>query len=347
MIDWKEAQFRQIAIHQVGNSSAGKPLALSEQLTQVFPEDYPLMISHFLEPFRDREAYAFDFANGEVDLNAAYKFIQRLFDHPGHLLNISQDLARHLYEAAVHPNIKDGAFCVVHFNQVIYEDEVTDAVVLCKVEDQETFIQLLEADHHFVLNKQEGIPFQQLDKGCLIINTDRESGYQVFIIDQSNRALEAQYWRKYFLNVTPRADQYHQTAHLMQMTRSFVSQNLGEERHLPKTDQVHYLNKSMDYLKTHDEVDVRAYMDEVFDDPLISGVFAQFQSSYLAENEMEMEPVFEVSDKAVRKYAKGFKSVIKLDKNFHVYIHGDRSMIERGTDEDGRKFYKLYYQDEQ
>ena len=193
MIDWKEAQFRQIAIHQVGNSSAGKPLALSEQLTQVFPEDYPLMISHFLEPFRDREAYAFDFANGEVDLNAAYKFIQRLFDHPGHLLNISQDLARHLYEAAVHPNIKDGAFCVVHFNQVIYEDEVTDAVVLCKVEDQETFIQLLEADHHFVLNKQEGIPFQQLDKGCLIINTDRESGYQVFIIDQSNRALEAQY----------------------------------------------------------------------------------------------------------------------------------------------------------
>lgn len=36
------------------------------------------------------------------------------------------------------------------------------------------------------------------------------------------------------------------------------------------------------------------------------------------------------------------KLVIRLDKNFHVYIHGNRSKIEEGKDEKG-KFVKLYY----
>ena len=46
------------------------------------------------------------------------------------------------------------------------------------------------------------------------------------------------------------------------------------------------------------------------------------------------------------KQEKSFKSVLKLDKNFHIYIHGDRQLIEKGTDADGRKFYKVYYDKE-
>ena len=37
-----------------------------------------------------------------------------------------------------------------------------------------------------------------------------------------------------------------------------------------------------------------------------------------------------------------YKSIIKLDKNFHIYVHGDRSKIEHGEDDKGR-FYKLYF----
>ena len=48
----------------------------------------------------------------------------------------------------------------------------------------------------------------------------------------------------------------------------------------------------------------------------------------------------------MKKQARAFKSVLKLDKNFHIYIHGDRNMIEQGIDNDGRKFYKIYYQEE-
>ncbi len=42
-----------------------------------------------------------------------------------------------------------------------------------------------------------------------------------------------------------------------------------------------------------------------------------------------------------------FKSVLKLDKNFHIYIHGDKELIEKGYDDAvGKKFYKIYYDEE-
>lgn len=47
----------------------------------------------------------------------------------------------------------------------------------------------------------------------------------------------------------------------------------------------------------------------------------------------------------VKKQNRSFKSVIRLDKNFHIYIHGDRNLIEQGEDKKG-KFYKIYYENE-
>ena len=55
---------------------------------------------------------------------------------------------------------------------------------------------------------------------------------------------------------------------------------------------------------------------------------------------------FEISDYAVKKQSRVFKSIIKLDKNFHIYVHGDKNKIEKGTDHEGRKYYILYYDDE-
>jgi hypothetical protein len=49
----------------------------------------------------------------------------------------------------------------------------------------------------------------------------------------------------------------------------------------------------------------------------------------------------------VKKQAKIYKSILKLDKNFHIYIHGNREMITKGTDPDGRKFYKIYFENEE
>ena len=39
------------------------------------------------------------------------------------------------------------------------------------------------------------------------------------------------------------------------------------------------------------------------------------------------------------------KSVIKLDKNFSLYIHANRQLIEQGEDDKGT-FYKIYYKEQ-
>jgi hypothetical protein len=55
---------------------------------------------------------------------------------------------------------------------------------------------------------------------------------------------------------------------------------------------------------------------------------------------------FKISQQAVKKQARVFKSVLKLDRNFHIYIHGDRELIQQGVERDGRKYYKIYYNEE-
>ena len=48
-------------------------------------------------------------------------------------------------------------------------------------------------------------------------------------------------------------------------------------------------------------------------------------------------------------YAGGSDDVIDggvVRLNFHIYVHGNRSLLEQGEDEKG-KFYKVYYEEEE
>ena len=56
------------------------------------------------------------------------------------------------------------------------------------------------------------------------------------------------------------------------------------------------------------------------------------------------EPPKKSETQAVKKQARVFKSVIKLDKNFHIYVHGNRELIEKGYDGAmGKHYYKIYF----
>ena len=62
---------------------------------------------------------------------------------------------------------------------------------------------------------------------------------------------------------------------------------------------------------------------------------------------LDLNPLFKISKEMVKKQARIFKSVLKLDKNFHVYIHGNTNLIEKGYDEHvGKHFYKIYFDEE-
>ena len=84
---------------------------------------------------------------------------------------------------------------------------------------------------------------------------------------------------------------------------------------------------------------------DVLEQPEIIDSFAEYRQRYEKENEVELPDQFDINEDAVKKQARSYKSVIKLDKNFHIYVHGDRKLIEQGEDEKG-KFYKVYYKEE-
>ena len=84
----------------------------------------------------------------------------------------------------------------------------------------------------------------------------------------------------------------------------------------------------------------------MFADNNIIESFRKFDQNYRQENDVELTDNFQISSQAVKKQARVFKNVLKLDKNFHIYIHGNRELIEQGIDDNGRKYYKIYYEEE-
>lgn len=76
-------------------------------------------------------------------------------------------------------------------------------------------------------------------------------------------------------------------------------------------------------------------------------VFSNFSNKYQQDKEIELSDNFTISDSAVKKQARAFKSIIKLDKNFHIYVHGNNQYIKRGYDEaTGMHYYQLFFKEE-
>jgi hypothetical protein len=112
-------------------------------------------------------------------------------------------------------------------------------------------------------------------------------------------------------------------------------------------DQVKMLDQSVNYFKEKEQFDINEFNSDVFGDPRLIERFQEYGTTYVNNNKVQLADNFEINNTAVKKQSRIFKSVLKLDRNFHIYIHGNRELIEQGYDEStGRKFYKIYFEEE-
>ena len=153
-------------------------------------------------------------------LNEVYTYVSKIFDEPEQLYEQSVNLAKHLYEQSTHPKIKGGEFYTVYFKDCILDGETLDAVGLFKSENKDTFLKVLRENGNFNLESDKGINIKKLDKGCLIFNKDRENGYVVAVVDNTNKGVEAQYWIDDFLHVRQRKDEYANTQNFMALAKT-------------------------------------------------------------------------------------------------------------------------------
>ena len=121
---------------------------------------------------------------------------------------------------------------------------------------------------------------------------------------------------------------------------------LPEDFEVNRVDQADLLNKSVNFFKENDQFRIDQFADQVLEQEELKQSFEDYRKRFEDVYEVELNDQFDISKNAVKKQARFFKSIIKLDKNFHIYVHGNRQMIEQGVDENGKKYYKLYYNSE-
>lgn len=338
-----ETRIDSLALHYVGNQANDEPFIISKKPYALDPEMNLLLTDWFLGAFKTEERYRF---TDDTDLryNRVYKLASDIFDNPSMVYDFSVDLATHLYENCEHPKIKGGDFFVVRFTDCGVGSESCDAVGLFKIENKDTFLTTSHDEDGFDISTVDGVNLRKLDKGCIIYNYEREKGYYVAVVDNTNRS-EAAYWIDDFLHVTRRDDACFQTENVMTMCRNYLVEQLPTDFEVSRADQVDLLNRSMNYFKKQPKFEMDAFRQQVIGQPEVIEKFDAYSHNFQDERQLQFADGFDLNQSAVKKQARVFKSVIKLDKNFHIYIHGNRNLIEQGTDAHGR-YYKLYFQEE-
>ena len=340
------ASLKGLMAHYVGSKNNAGALHISPAALELDDETHKVLESTLLLKFKTiPEKYSFAHPSS-LQFNEVYSFCKQLFEDPEQLETLSASIARHLYEASTHPKVKGGELYVAFFEGLPVESRMHKAVGIFKTENKALYMNVDRRGKGFQLDIREGVEPARIDKGCLVINNREEEGFDVIIFDNQNRGEEAQYWKEGFLGLAPQQNEYHHTQHFLTLTKQFITEQLDSELKVPKTEQVELLNRSIDYFKSNEAFDIDDFQSEVFGSEEIIGSFRSFGSRYTEANDFDIASSFDISPDAVKKQARIFKSVVKLDKNFHIYIHGRTDLIEKGVDMDGRKYYKIYYQEE-
>jgi hypothetical protein len=347
MIDLNRAILQKISTHYVGNKQNDQELILSNESMTIDEIMGTRLKDYFLNPMEKVfERYRFTHSSS-LDYNEVYNFVSQSLKEDASFHESSVELARHLFEKTEHPNIKSGELHICKFSQCQIDDAVVDAIGLFKTELKSGFFEIgRSAQQSFSIDYKEGIDLKKYDKGCLILDTDQKEGFDVIIIDAQSRGDEAKYWKDDFLQLTIQDNEYQQTKEFLDVAKQYITQQVTEEFEVEKTDQIDMLNRSVKYFKNNESFDQAEFAEDVFGDEKVAQSFKKFDHNYREDHDLVITDSFEISSDAVKKQTRIFKSVLKLDKNFHIYIHGDRNLIEKGSDENGRKFYKIYYDEE-
>jgi len=344
MLDFTLTKLQNIIVHKVGNKTRDEGIRFSNNylITEgdILKE---LLLKYFLSPFKSDSFYRF-YHETDINLNEIFVYIKKIFDSGNEFIEQSKNISKHLYQQSLHPKIKGGEFYITYLKDCIVDGEQLDALGLFKTENKDTYLRVHETENNFEVDYESGININKLDKGCLIFNSETENGFVVSIIDNINKSGEAQYWKDDFLKIKPREDNFYFTQNYLKMCKEFTETAIDN---LDKNQQIEIKNNALKYFKEKEVFNVKEFADEVIKNPEIKEAFIEHKQNFENDNDLLIQDNFDISKQATNKSQKYFKSVLKLDKNFHLYIHGGHDLIEKGFDEDKKlNFYKLFYDKE-
>ena len=347
MMNFDNSKIDHIVIHEIGNKYEDGALRLSASEFSVEDSDiHGILKNYFLSPFKKDAYYRFAPVEEELSNNIVCGAIRAVFEDTSCFYDASVAIAQHLFEQSNHPNIKAGELYVVYFRDCLLDEGACDAIGIFKSENKDTFLKVILNDESYHVERESGINRKKMDTACLVVNVESENGYKISILDRTN-STEALYWTTDFLNLLQLDDDYFQTSNYLKLCKDFVREVYNQENDISKADQIDLLNRSIDYFKNAETFNESLFKEEVVNDPGVISAFDEYKNYYQEQNDVALHDQFDVSGSAVKDGKKYFKHVLKLDKNFHVYIHGQKKYIEKGYDpERDMNYYKLYFREE-
>ena len=338
-VNWEDARLAQLYVGAISSDGFFK----NDQLATIDEKLSEVLCLFFLKPFKLQNFYTF---SHELDVayNGAYASCRNIFEagDENTLLEESQQLLKLLYAVSENENIKEGEVYVASFESISLQAGKVNALGIFKSEDRDPFLRIYQEGNSLGVASDEGISLHNIKKGALILNDPDQKTYSVLVFDKSNKITPAKFWINQFLNLAPIEDEFYQTRNFMHLCKDFV---LKDRNDLDRADQVDLLNRSVNYFKDREHFNQDEFETEVLQEPETRQAFMDFQETYKEENQLKnLQPEFEISKPAYKAAKRYIRSVIKLDKNFHVYVHGKRDLIERGFDDTrGQHYYKLFF----
>ena len=329
-----------IALHKIGNKVSSEGTSFSDTELNISDNTKELLQNYFLGSFKSEETYQF-YSESYLQHNFVFNSVREIFEYATSFISQSQNIGRFLYDACQNPRVQGGELFVVYF-EAENENEV-DKIGIFKTEKREPFLKI-SPNEIDPIEVDNGVSLVKIDKAALIFNQDKETGYVLQVVD-NNKNGDMYYWFEDFLKVKQRQDEYFQTQETLSIYKDFITKQLPQEFEITKADQAEFLNKSISFFKEREQFDYDEFTNEVLQEESVIESFSNYKSDYEQEMQVSVSESFNINESAVKKQSRGFKSIIKLDKNFSIYLHGDRKLIDQGTDENG-KYYKLYFEEE-
>lgn len=347
-MDFSNARIEYLIIHEVGNKLRDEKNFLSSLIQNIDEDLEKVLLNYFLKPFlREKEFYEFQHSSN-INLNEVYTYCKEIFKDKSEetFINISKNIANHLYDNSLHPKITKGELLIVKFSNILYNNEEINLVGIFKSENKDTFLKILKEEDSIKLKDDDGININKIEKGCIVLNYRESTGFSILNID-NNKATE--YWQNKFLNIKYISNNQHKTKEIISICKNFSNEILSKK--FDTEIEFTFNNDYINYFEDNDFFNKKDLADSIFKIDDIKEDFFKYYENNKQLYDFDFNDTFELSKNDVKKEKKKIRNIIKLDTKLELNVLLDKENgtknIEKGYDQEKEMYYyKIYFNEE-
>ncbi len=342
MVNLDNVEILNCIVHKIGSHSAEEPNQYAQHQKTLSDSESAYLQKILLKPFKS-VIPVFEFiTEGE---NTIATIVEKILSSEEDYVENTCAIAQHLFNQSVHNTTKPGYMFILYLGKVEIEKQLTDAVAIFKLEGHTTFLQQQINLNNTVLEFDQGLITKNIEKAALIVNYDSAKGLTIYSYEKN--VGESNYWNKNFLNAVRKSNDFNNTFSLLDSYKDFVL-NTETLADVSKKDKLDLVQNSVAYVMDNSEATLK------IDDFILNNIanesaqeeYRNHLDLYSQSKNIELQPEFNANKAAIQYHQKKFRSIIKLDKNFHIYVHTNQELMETGVDENGKKYYKLFFENE-